>query len=78
MSILDDIEEQKKGAELKVVRSAIPTTPLPTVDEIPQVPDSFKQRDEDWKKFDEDLKSWWRRTRRFLLEQMRLINDNIK
>lgn len=78
MSILDDIEKQKKGSDLKVVRSAIPTTPLPTVDEIPQVPDSFKQRDEDWKKFDEDLKSWWRRTRRFLLEQMRLINDNIK
>jgi len=77
MSIIDDIEKQKKGADVRIVRSAIPSTPLPTVDEIPQVPDSFKQRDEEWKKFDEDLKSWWRRTRRFLLEQMRLINDNI-
>jgi hypothetical protein len=77
MSIIDDIEKRKKGADVRIVRSAIPSTPLPTVDEIPQVPDSFKQRDEEWKKFDEDLKSWWRRTRRFLLEQMRLINDNI-
>jgi hypothetical protein len=46
------------------------------VDEIPQVPDSYKDRDDDWKKFDEDLKSWWRKTRRFILEQSRLLTEN--
>ena len=76
----DDIKEvldrQSKGSSLPVVRSAIPSTPLPTVDEIPQVPEDWKNRHEDWKQFDEDLKSWWRKTRRFILEQVRLLTEN--
>jgi hypothetical protein len=66
----------KAGSKLKVVRSALPSTPLPTVDEIPKVPGDYVARSEEWKKFDEDLKTWWRRTRRFILEQARLLTEN--
>ena len=76
LPILEELSRQDKGSPLSVVRSSIPSTPLPTVDEIPQVPDSYKERDDDWKKFDEDLKSWWRKTRRFILEQVRLLTEN--
>jgi hypothetical protein len=74
--IKEELAASSQGARLSVVRSSIPSTPLPTVDEIPQVPDSYKERDDDWKKFDEDLKSWWRKTRRFILEQVRLLTEN--
>ena len=66
----------KAGAKLRVIRTAIPSTPLPTVDEIPQVPEEYMQRSPEWRKFDEDLKRWGRQTRRFILEQARLLNEN--
>lgn len=76
LPILEELYRQSRGSPLSVVRSSIPSTPLPTVDELPQVPDGYKDRDDEWKKFDEDLKSWWRKTRRFILEQSRLLTEN--
>ena len=72
------LEATETAASLKVLRSVMPSTPLPTVDELPSVPLEIKERVPEWEQFEEDFKLWYRQLRRFILEQGRLLSENDK
>ena len=70
------LDSQKSPANLKVLKSVMPSTPLPTVDEIPTIPEELKERFPEWEKFEDEFTVWYRQLRRFILEQGRLLSEN--
>ena len=67
---------RRKAANLKTVHTRIPSTVLPSEEDVPQFSEDLVERFPSLVEYNDDLKVFYRDLRRFILEQDRLVNEN--
>jgi len=65
------------SVRVKEIRTRIPSSPLPTEDEVPLIPESLLKRFPELVDYNDELRAFHGKLRTFILEQDRLLNEHL-